>query len=72
MKIQPFEQMPDSDSKIAIKPATYDGSRSWLDYKCHFEACDNVNGWDEVKKGLFLALSLRGQAQTVLNDMPSD
>ena len=62
----------DRDSKIAIKPATYDGSSSWLDYKCHFEACANVNGWDEVKKGLFLALSLRGQAQAVLGDMPSD
>ena len=63
---------PDRESKIAIKPATYDGSSSWLDYKCHFEACANVNGWDEVKKGLFLALSLRGQAQAVLGDMPSD
>jgi hypothetical protein len=26
-----------------IKPATYDGSTSWLDYKSHFEACGKLN-----------------------------
>ena len=60
------------DSKLTVKPATYDGSSSWLDYKCHFEACASVNGWNEEKKGLFLALSLRGQAQAVLGDLPKD
>ena len=62
----------DKDNKIAIKPATYHDSSSWLDYKCHFEACANVNGWSEEKKGMFLALSLRGQAQAVLGDLPTD
>lgn len=60
------------DSKLTVKPATYDGSSSWLDYKCHFEACASVNGWNEEKKGLFLALSIRGQAQAVLGDLPRD
>ena len=62
----------DKEQKLTVKPATYDGSSSWLDYKCHFEACANVNGWNEEKKGLFLALSLRGQAQAVLGDLPTD
>lgn len=60
------------DSKLTVKPATYDGSSSWLDYKCHFEACASVNVWNEEKKGLFLALSIRGQAQAVLGDLPRD
>ena len=60
------------DNKVAVKPATYDGSSSWLDYKCHFEACASVNGWNEETKGLFLALSLRGHAQSVLGDLPTD
>ncbi|XP_062599620.1 uncharacterized protein LOC134261188 [Saccostrea cucullata] len=55
-----------------IKPATYDGTNSWLDYKSHFEACAVVNGWTDDKKGLYLAVSLRGQAQSVLGDLPSD
>lgn len=61
-----------TENKITIKPATYDGSSSWLDYKCHFESCVNVNGWSEEKKGLFLALSLRSQAHAVLSDLPSE
>ena len=62
----------DRERKLTVKPATYDGSSSWLDYKCYFEACANVNGWNQEKKGLFLALSLRGQAQAVLGDLPTD
>jgi hypothetical protein len=58
----PFNTSRESrDNKVAVKPATYDGSSSWLDYKCHFEACASVNGWNKETKGLFLALSLRGQ-----------
>ena len=41
------------NKKAIIKPATYDGSSSWLDYKCHFEACESVNGWNEETKGMF-------------------
>lgn len=36
-----------------IKPATYDGTSSRLDYKAHFEICAAVNGWTEESKGLF-------------------
>ncbi|KAK3106230.1 hypothetical protein FSP39_015710 [Pinctada imbricata] len=52
-----------------IKPATYDGSTSWLDYKSHFEACATLCKWSYTEKGLFLSVSLRGLAQGVLGNL---
>lgn len=26
-----------------MKPATYDGTGSWVNYKAHFEACSEIN-----------------------------
>lgn len=51
-----------------IKPATYDGSGSWLDYKAHFEAA--LGGWTDAVKGLYVSVSLRGQAQGILGNLP--
>ncbi|CAG2194550.1 unnamed protein product [Mytilus edulis] len=59
-------------SKNIIKPATYDGQGSFIDYKSHFDACSSINGWTETEKGLYLAVSLRGQAQGVLGNLPTD
>ncbi len=42
-----------------MKPATFDGSGSWSDYKAHFEVCAQLNGWPEREKGMHLAVSLR-------------
>lgn len=53
-----------------MKPATFDGTGSWLDYQAHFVACSSINRWTDLQKGLYLAASLRGQAQTVLGNMP--
>lgn len=50
-----------------MKPATYDGSTEWTNYKAHFEACAQLNGWTEEQKGLYL--SLRGQAQGVFRNL---
>ena len=57
---------------VKFKPATYDGTGSWLDYKSQFEMVSIVNDWNDTQKGLYLAVSLRGQAQAVLGDLPSD
>ena len=29
---------------VKIKPATYDGTSSWVDYKAHFDVCAELNG----------------------------
>lgn len=52
-----------------IKPATFDGSGNWLDYKAHFEVCAQLNDWSDQEKGLYLAVSLRGQAQGVFGNI---
>jgi hypothetical protein len=52
-----------------VKPATYDGKGPWLDYKSHFDACSEINHWSDKEKGLYLAVSLRGQAQGVLGNL---
>ncbi|KAH3862677.1 hypothetical protein DPMN_025650 [Dreissena polymorpha] len=43
----------------SIKPATYDESGSWHDYRAHFEACAKINEWTEEQKGLYLSVSTR-------------
>lgn len=60
----------DKKSQSHIKPATFDGTGSWLDYRSHFDACAMLNNWGEREKGLYLAVSLRGQAQGVLGNLP--
>jgi hypothetical protein len=53
----------------SVKAATYDGQSSWRDYRAHFETCAEINQWDYNDKGLYLAVSLRGQAQGVLGNL---
>ncbi|CAC5370310.1 unnamed protein product [Mytilus coruscus] len=57
---------------VKIKPSKYDGSTPWMDYLSHFEMCALVNMWSEHQKGLYLAVSLIGQAQAVLGDLPKE
>ena len=69
------KQVSSSETKkspgVKIEPATFDGSRSWLDYKAHFDVCAELNGWSDKEKGLYLALSQRGQAQGVFRNIGS-
>ena len=58
-------------SGVKIKPATYDGTVNWTDFKAHFDACAELNGWTDKEKGLHLAVSLRGQAQGVFGNLSS-
>ena len=54
-----------------MKPATYDGSVAWMDYKAYFDACSELNCWTDQQKGLYLSVSLRGQAQGVFGNLGS-
>ena len=68
-----FVPTPKSHDKsgVKIKPATYDGTVYWTDFKAHFDACAEINGWTDKEKGLYLAVSLRGQAQWVFGNLSS-
>ncbi|CAC5366412.1 unnamed protein product [Mytilus coruscus] len=57
---------------VKIKPSKYDGNTPWMDYLSHFEMCALVNMWSEHQKGLYLAVSLIGQAPAVLGDLPKE
>ena len=57
--------------KNFMKPATFDGSSSWMDYKSHFDMCAELNGWTHDQKGLYLGVSLRGLAQGVVGNLPT-
>ena len=50
-------------------PADFDGSQSLRDYLRHFQHCSVLNGWNEEEAAVFLAASLRGEAQKVLSGM---
>ena len=63
-------QQGTSNPGVKMKPATFDGSTSWIVYKTHFDMCNELNKWDARQKGLYLAVSLRGHAQDVLGNLP--
>ena len=54
-----------------MKPPTYDGNMAWMDYKDHFDACSELNGRTDQQKGLYLTVSLRGQAQGMFGNLGS-
>ena len=56
-------------TKPVKNPADYDGTQSLRDYLKHFERCSVVNGWSKDEAAVFLAASLRGEAQKVLHGM---
>ena len=38
---------------IKVKAAIFDGTGSWKDYRAHFDAVAELNGWSPVEKGLY-------------------
>ena len=62
---------PGKKGKNFMKPATFDGSSSWIDYKSHFDMCAELNNLTHDQKGLYLGVSLRGLAQGVLGNLPT-
>jgi hypothetical protein len=49
------DQMRNCNQGVKVKPATYDGVNSWIDYKSHFNMVAKVNNWSLEQKGLYLA-----------------
>ena len=61
---------PSKKSGFITKPATFDGSTSWIDYRSHFDMYSELNNWTVQHKCLYLGVSLRGLAQGVLGNLP--
>ena len=41
----------DSVNRKTVKPATFDGESSWIDYKSHFEISADLNQWSYEDRG---------------------
>jgi hypothetical protein len=69
MKSDTSTKINSNMSSVFMKPATFDGTGSWIDYKAHFEACSEINNWSYKQKGLYLTVSLRGNAQGIFGNL---
>ena len=70
--LEPGRPRPNSQEAIHkpnVKPPTYDGTCSWLDYHAQFELVGELNGWNEDVKAMYLASGLRGDARALLGDL---
>lgn len=54
------------------RPGSYDGRSSWDAYHTQFEMLARINRWKEEEKATYLAVSLKGSALTVLNNIPPE
>ena len=54
------------------KPTVFDGRTPWDAYITQFEIAAEINDWKEAEKAAFLATSLKGQATTVLSNLPTE
>ena len=54
------------------RPGSYDGRASWDAYHTLFKMLARINGWKEEEKVTYLAVSLKGPALTVLNNIPPE
>ena len=54
-------------------PSKFNGeSIEWSDYFRHFQTVATWNGWSETEKAMQLAMSMEGEAQRVLGDIPKE
>ena len=55
-----------------MKPQSFDGKEPINSFLAHFQVCAEFNDWSESEKRLWLQWSLKGRAQQMLWDLPSD
>ncbi|KAI4460463.1 atp-dependent rna helicase [Holotrichia oblita] len=60
------------NTKVHIKPPSFEGKTSWPTYLKQFEAAAEANGWSPADKVATLTVSLRGDAAEVLHTLLPD
>ena len=55
-----------------LRPESYDGRSSWDAYHTQFKMLACINSWKEEEMATYLAVSLKGPALTVLNNVPPE
>ena len=59
-----------SASKPVVMPEIFDRTKSWEDWKFHFDNVAAVNRWDDAQKLAWLCVRLTGCAQKALQRLP--
>ena len=57
------------DGRPIVTPAQYDGTTDLAEFMSHFQLCIRANHWDNATAGMFLGLSLRGNARRLLTSV---
>jgi hypothetical protein len=60
-----------ADNRPVVTPAQFDGTTDLGEFMAHFQLCIRANGWTEEAAGMFLGLSLRGNARRLLTGIVS-
>ena len=66
--------VPVADGRAVIKrpvvmPELFTGEEEWEEWMSVFEACAEVNGWDDPTKCKFMLVRFHGQARKVIHDL---
>ena len=56
--------------KPLIMPDIFDGETKWDQYRAHFTACAEINGWTDIERCKFFVARLKGHAQEVYMGLP--
>jgi hypothetical protein len=62
----------DMGRRPKILPDHYDGKKDWQQYLAHFETVAQLNRWTLLEKRQYLAVSLRGEACTIMQSLTTE
>ncbi len=68
----PLQANSTNMSRYKIRPPPYNGQVSWNDFFNHFSLIARKSGWDDDIKCLQLSSCLRGSAQAVVSELPTN
>ena len=60
------------DNLVQLKLESYSGTEDLEDFLVYFDTLAEIYGWDDEAKCLYLAISLRGPARSLLTEMTLD
>ena len=63
---QDYRRPQYATARPVVRPDKFDGTEDWPTYLQHFEWCAEMNGWSDLEKARYLAVSMTGNARQVL------
>ena len=69
---QPRRNEPGPPRSQVARLMTFDGSDPWPEYEAHLEEYAKYYQWTDQQKAMNLSVSLRGNARSILLDLPAE